>query len=190
MTANITIIGTVATEPRLTTFDNGGCRASFRLAESERRFDRETGQWLQTTTNWYGVNAARSLGENVAKSLHKGDRVIVTGKLKVRRWETADGRNGYSTEVEAEGLGHDLRFGSSSFTKSDYGQPQQVTDKPETAANVGSGWQAEVTTAGWHTPQAAEPHNSGEGQLEHETSQNESATAETPAEAQPAACAG
>lgn len=155
MSAHATIIGTVATVPKLTTFDNGGSKASFRLAANERRLDRATGQWVEGSTNWFSVNASRELGEHVVMSLRKGDRIVVTGKLRVRQWETAEGRNGYSVDIDAEGVGHDLRFGTSAFTKKEYAAKSAASSdsQPGEASDLAA--LAQVEQASWAAPAAA-----------------------------------
>lgn len=116
MTDIITLTGLVATTPRHLTTAEGLAITSFRLASSQRRFDRATQRWVDGDTNWYTVTGFRALAENTAVSVNKGDRVIVTGKLRIRDWENTD-RSGTTVEVEAETLGHDLLWGVSSYTR-------------------------------------------------------------------------
>ena len=77
----ITVRGYVATEVRSTTADSGLAIASFRMRTTERRYDREAGSWVDGQTNWYSVSLFRQLATNAAFSVHKGDRVVVTGRL-------------------------------------------------------------------------------------------------------------
>jgi single-strand DNA-binding protein len=116
MTDNITLTGLVATTPRHITTSEGLAITSFRLASSQRRFDRASNRWVDGDTNWYTVSSFRALAENSATSVSKGDRVIVTGKLRIRDWENTD-RSGTTVEVEAEALGHDLTWGVASYTR-------------------------------------------------------------------------
>lgn len=67
-------------------------------------------------TNWYTVSAFRSLAEHSAESVNKGERIVVTGKLRIRDWENTD-RSGTTVEIEADSLGHDLTWGTSSYTR-------------------------------------------------------------------------
>lgn len=62
------------------------------------------------------MSAFRQLADHVKSSLHQGDGVIVTGKLKLREWENAE-RKGMSADIDAEAIGHDLRWGASAFAK-------------------------------------------------------------------------
>jgi single-strand DNA-binding protein len=116
MTDNITLTGLVATTPRHLTTSEGLAITSFRLASSQRRFDRASNRWVDGDTNWYTVSSFRALAENAANSVSKGDRVIVTGKLRIRDWENTD-RSGTTVEVEADALGHDLTWGVASYTR-------------------------------------------------------------------------
>ncbi|MEY4039605.1 MAG: hypothetical protein RLZZ52_473 [Actinomycetota bacterium] len=118
MTDTITLSGLVATTPRHLTTSEGLAITSFRLASSQRRFDRATQRWVDGDTNWYTVSSFRALADNAAASVNKGDRVIVTGKLRIRDWENTD-RSGTTVEVEAETLGHDLLWGLSTYTRNE-----------------------------------------------------------------------
>lgn len=121
MTDTITLAGLVATTPRHLTTSEGLAITSFRLASSQRRFDRPTNRWVDGDTNWYTVSSFRALAENVAVSVNKGDRVIVSGKLRIRDWENTD-RSGTTVEVEAETIGHDLAWGISRYTRNSSSQ--------------------------------------------------------------------
>lgn len=116
MTDIITLTGLVATTPRHLTTSEGLAITSFRLASSLRRFDRPTQRWVDGDTNWYTVSSFRALAENVAVSVNKGDRVVVSGKLRIRDWENTD-RSGTTVEVEADNIGHDLLWGITSYTR-------------------------------------------------------------------------
>lgn len=117
MNNSFSTVGTVATDPQQYVFENGSVKCGFRLAVSERRKDRDTGAWVDAGTNWFTVNVYRTLAEHGLLSLRKGDRVFVSGRLHIKQWEKPDGRSGISAEIDAEALGHDLRFGTTAFTK-------------------------------------------------------------------------
>jgi len=106
-TDTITLTGLVATTPRYLTTSEGLTIASFRLASSQRRYDRGLGRWVDGDTNWYTVSSFRSLADNVAESVNKGDRVFVQGRLRLREWGNDNG-SGMTVEVEADIIGHDL----------------------------------------------------------------------------------
>jgi single-strand DNA-binding protein len=112
----ITLTGLVATTPRHITTSEGLAITSFRLASSQRRYDRTQQRWVDGETNWYTVSAFRNLAQNSATSVSKGDRVIVTGRLRIRDWENTD-RSGTTVEVEADSVGHDLVWGTAVYTR-------------------------------------------------------------------------
>jgi len=116
MAETYTAVGLVATTPRNIVTSEGLSITSFRLAAGSRRFDKESATWIDGETNWFTVVAFRQLAENASKSLAKGDRVVVSGRLKVRDWDNGE-RTGTAIEIEADSLGHDLLFGTSTFEK-------------------------------------------------------------------------
>lgn len=90
--------------------------ASFRVG-STPRFNRG-GEWVSGETSWFTVNCWRGLGRNVAESVHKGDAVVVQGRVKVDVWEREEGQApSVSWVVEATFVGHDLNRGTSYFAK-------------------------------------------------------------------------
>lgn len=114
----ITISGLIATTPRHLTTPDGLDITSFRLASSHRKFDRVSMEWKDGETNWYTITAFRKLAVNAGSSLGKGDRIIVTGKLRIRDWDNGE-RTGTSVEVEADAIGHDLSWGTTTFTRTE-----------------------------------------------------------------------
>ncbi len=116
MSDTITITGLIATTPRHVVTGEGLPITSFRLASSQRRFDKATSTWVDASTNWYTVTAFRQLAINVVPSLSNGDRIIVSGRVRIRDWQTDD-RTGTNVEIEAETLGHDLFWGTAVFTR-------------------------------------------------------------------------
>jgi len=112
----ITLTGVVGSEPRAVTTNEGLAITSFRLASSQRRFDRGQDKWIDGDTNWYTVTAFRQLAANTAVSVKKGDRVVVSGRLKIREW-TAGDKKGTNVDIEADALGHDLSWGTAAFSR-------------------------------------------------------------------------
>jgi single-strand DNA-binding protein len=102
-----TITGVVATPPKHYVTAAGVAITSFRLASGQRRFDKGRNTWVDGDTNWYTVSGFRHLAFNLARSINKGDHVLVTGRLRVRNWEKDD-RRGTSMDLEADAVGHDL----------------------------------------------------------------------------------
>ncbi|MEY3383581.1 MAG: hypothetical protein RLZZ212_168 [Actinomycetota bacterium] len=124
----IAVRGLIATTPRQVVTESGLTVVSFRLASSFRRFDVEKQAWVSSDTNWYTVSGFRKLAENSANSLSKGDRVLVSGKLKIRDWDNGE-RSGTSVEIEADAIGHDLTFGTTSFERT--GQLEEEDSETE-----------------------------------------------------------
>ena len=117
MTDTITLIGLVATTPRHLITSEGLPITSFRLASNQRRFDRPSNTWVDAGTNWYTITAFRQLAINVVGSIQKGDRVVVAGRLRIRDWENGE-KKGTNIELDADAIGHDLSWGTASFTRS------------------------------------------------------------------------
>ncbi|MCW3494333.1 single-stranded DNA-binding protein [Microbacterium sp. SSM24] len=116
MNDTITITGNLANDPELKHTQDGLVIASFRVGSGRRRFDKPSNAWVDAGTNWYAVSAFRSLGEHVHASLRRGDRVVLTGRLRIRSWENGTAR-GTAVEIEADAIGHDLMWGTTVFTK-------------------------------------------------------------------------
>ncbi len=113
---SFSVTGLVATTPRHLVTQDGLPITSFRLAASTKKFDKQTNRWADGETNWFTVTSFRQLAINSATSVSKGDRVVVMGRLRVRDWDNGE-RAGTSVEIEAETLGHDLVWGSSTFVR-------------------------------------------------------------------------
>ena len=109
MIDSITLTGIVATDPRHIVTTDGLAITTFRLASGQRRFDRATNSWVDAETNWYTVSTFRLLARNVARSVQKGQHVMLTGKLRLREWKSGE-RAGMTIEVAAESIGHDLNW--------------------------------------------------------------------------------
>lgn len=133
MPDTITLTGLVATTPKHIVTHEGLQITSFRLASTQRKFDRTEQKWVDADTNWYTVTAFRQLAAHAVLSIFKGQRIIVTGRLRIREWQT-DEKSGTAVEVDAEALGHDLTFGTSEFTRTPAATP--APDTAETAATA------------------------------------------------------
>lgn len=117
MSDTISVTGLIATPPKYIVSASGLSVTTFRFASTQRRFDRAAQKWVDGDTNWYTVATFRQLAINVNASLQKGQRVIVTGKLRVRDWAT-DEKRGTNVEIDADSVGHDLTWGTTIFTRS------------------------------------------------------------------------
>lgn len=116
MQDTITLRGRIATEPSERTTHTGVTVVNFRLATTERRFDRSTGDWVDAHTNWYNVAVFGRQGTNVLQSTKKGNPVVVHGRQRIRDWSTED-RSGTSVDVVAEAVGLDLNYGTCAYNK-------------------------------------------------------------------------
>jgi single-strand DNA-binding protein len=132
---SITLIGNVGSAPKHTM---NGTRhiTTFRLASNQRRFDREKNIWVDGDPNWYTVKAFNQFAVNVAASIAKGDPVVVTGRLRVRDWES-DERSGTNVDVEADAIGPNLFWGKTSFDKVASSSPSR--EEAREAEDPGSG---------------------------------------------------
>ena len=130
MSESFTVSGLVATTPRHLVTQEGLPITSFRLASSKRRFDRTKKIWVDGETNWFTINSFRQLAINSASSISKGDRIVVSGRLKVRDWDNGE-RSGTSVEIEADSLGHDLVWGTTQFSRTVLVREDPEDDEPE-----------------------------------------------------------
>lgn len=163
MTDNITLIGFVATPPKHTVTGEGLPITSFRLASTQRRFDRAQGRWADGETNWYTITTFRQLAINSAGSVSKGDRVIVSGRLRIRGWEVGD-RSGTNIDVEADAVGHDLSWGTTAFTRTIVSAPVRTGADVEGESDAVAGAEAATgDAAGFPSAAAVERSESQDG---------------------------
>ena len=116
MTEQISVAGLVATMPRHLVTADGLPVTSFRLVAANRKYDKSTRRWIEADSNWFTVSCFRQLAVNTSGSINKGDRVVVTGRLRIREWDNGD-KSGTSVEIEADAIGHDLSWGTANFTR-------------------------------------------------------------------------
>ena len=114
---NITIIGNVVSEPELRFTPNGAAVANFRIANTPRRYNNQTNQWEDGEALFLTCNAWKQLGENVANTLTKGMRVIVTGKLKARSYQTKEGENRTVHEIDVDEVGPSLKYATAQVAR-------------------------------------------------------------------------
>jgi single-strand DNA-binding protein len=113
----ITIVGNLTDQPELRFTNSGAAVASFTVASTPRVRDRDTGSWRDGDTLFLRCTLWRQAAENAAESLTKGSRVILTGRLRQRSYDTADGQRRTVTEVEVDELGASLRHATATVTK-------------------------------------------------------------------------
>ncbi len=128
----VTVVGNLTGDPELRFTPNGHAVANFRVAVTPRV--REGDQWKDGETSFFRVNVWRQLAENTAETLTKGTRVIVTGKLRNRSWETDNGETRTVTEIEADEIGPSLKFATAKVERtsrsSSAGSSGQFNDEP------------------------------------------------------------
>lgn len=122
METAISMAGNVGTEVDYTSGE-GYSFASFRLAATPRI--RRGGEWTDGETVWTTVQAVNRTAENVRASVHKGEAVVVVGRLRARRWVGQDGQQHERLVLEAKSVGHDLARGTSRFTRNERMAPAE-----------------------------------------------------------------
>ncbi len=155
MSDTITVVGNIATTPDNRTTSTGVQITTFRVASTQRRLDRVTGRWEDVHTNWFSVSAYRGLAEHAFTSLHKGDRVVLTGRLRVRNWDNGT-RQGTAVDIDAEAIGHDLQWGTTVFSKDEHNPGSAVAPHTDTwaTAPVPGTPAAGRSDGGWSVPGA------------------------------------
>src|SRR5438876_9994982 len=131
---SVTLVGNLTDDPELRFTAQGAAVANFRIAVSKRIKDPQTNEWKDGDTSFFRINVWRQLAENVAESLARGMRVIVTGTLKMRQWETQEGEKRSVVEVEATEVGPSLKWATAKIEK--------------TSRQAGGA----ATTGAWHAP--------------------------------------
>ncbi len=124
MSSNVTLIGNITRDPELRYTAGGQAIATFGIAVNRRWQNRQTQAW-EESTSFFDVVCWGDLGTNVADSLGKGDRVIVTGRLEQRSWETQDGEKRSKIEVVADEVGPSVRWATARPEKTDRRGPGQ-----------------------------------------------------------------
>ena len=114
---DLTVVGWIGTDVRIHHESDGGVPfTTFRLGSTRRWFDKQAGVWRDAQTEWFNVKVWRTTALNAARSLRKGDPVIVQGLLSTEEWVGADGPR-TSLVLDASALGPNLAFGSSHFAR-------------------------------------------------------------------------
>lgn len=119
---NITVVGNIVADPELRFTPSGAAVANFRIASTPRQFNKQTNQWEDQEALFLTCNVWRQAAENVAESLQKGMRVIVTGRLRQRSYQTREGEQRITMEVEVDEIGPSLTFATAQVTRN----PRQV----------------------------------------------------------------
>ncbi|QWT24645.1 single-stranded DNA-binding protein [Subtercola sp. PAMC28395] len=155
----ITVVGNLTGDPELRYTQNGLAVANFTIASTPRTFDRASNDWKDGEALFLRASVWREFAEHVAGSLTKGSRVVATGRLRQRSYETKEGEKRTSIELEVDEIGPSLRYATAQVTRASSsgnsgggrGQVSGGGDEPWAAsapASANSGGGADV----WNTP--------------------------------------
>lgn len=117
----ITVIGNLVADPELRFTPSGAAVANFRIASTPRTFDRQANEWKDGEALFLTCSAWRDMAENVAESLTRGSRVIVSGRLKSRSYETKEGEKRTVMELDVDEIGPSLRYATAKVAKTSRG---------------------------------------------------------------------
>ena len=153
----ITVVGNLTADPELRYTQAGLPVANFTIASTPRNFDRQANEWKDGEALFLRASVWREFAEHVAGSLTKGSRVIATGRLKQRSYETREGEKRTAIELEVDEIGPSLRYATAQVTRAAGGsssggggqsRPQQVADEPWSTPGSSTGGGADA----WSTP--------------------------------------
>ncbi|WP_306874248.1 single-stranded DNA-binding protein [Arthrobacter bambusae] len=167
----ITVIGNLTADPELKFSPSGSAVANFTVASTPRTFDRQSNEWKDGETLFLRASVWREAAENVAESLTKGMRVIVSGRLKSRSYETKEGEKRTVIEIEVEEVGPSLRYAKVNRTQrgtgpggpggNGFGGPGGTTQPGGTGASLPQDdpWATQSTSnaSGWGNGPDTEP---------------------------------
>src|SRR3954449_10039932 len=117
----ITIIGNLTNDPELRFTPSGAAVANFTVASTPRNFDRQSNEWKDGETLFMRCSVWRDAAENVAESLTRGTRVIVSGRLRSRTYDTKEGEKRTVVELEVDEVGPSLRYATTKVSKTSRG---------------------------------------------------------------------
>lgn len=127
---NITVVGNIVADPELRFTPAGAAVANFRVASTPRRYNSQTNQWEDGEAMFLTCNVWRQAAENVAETLSKGMRIIVSGRLKQRSFQTREGENRTVFEIDVDEVGPSLKYATA-----------QVNRNPREGGNFSGGGQ-------------------------------------------------
>ncbi len=113
----ITVVGNLTADPELRFTPSGAAVANFTVASTPRTFDRQTNEWKDGEALFLNCSVWRQAAENAAESLQRGMRVVVTGRLKARSYETREGEKRTVFEIDVDEIGPSLRYATAKVTK-------------------------------------------------------------------------
>jgi len=142
----VTIVGNLADDPELRYTQGGVAVVSVRVGSTPRTLNRQTNAWEDGETVWVRCTAWRDLAENVAQTLTKGNRVIVTGRLKApSAYQAANGEARASLELEIDEIGPSLRYATAAITR-------RAREAGSTDANPWGDSAPKAANDGWANP--------------------------------------
>ena len=157
----ITMIGNLVDDPELRFTPSGAAVAKFRVASTPRYLDKATNEWKDGESLFLQCQIWRQAAENVAESLTKGMRVILSGRLKQRSYETKEGEKRTVFEVEVDEVGPSLRNATAKVTRTQRAGGSGGAAAPSAADSFGDDpWAAATTSSaggGWGTSTTDEP---------------------------------
>jgi single-strand DNA-binding protein len=118
MSSNVTIVGNLTRDPELRYTPNGAPVATFGVAVNRRWQNRDSQQW-EESVSFFNITCWRDLAQNVSESLEKGSRVVVTGRLEQRSWETQNGERRSVVEIVADEVGPSLRWATATVNRNE-----------------------------------------------------------------------
>jgi single-strand DNA-binding protein len=116
--STVTIVGNVTRDPEIRYTAGGAAKATFGVAVGRRWQNRQTNEW-EEQTSFFNVVCWREMAENVSESIGKGSRVVVTGRLEQRSWETDNGDKRSVVEIVADEVGPSLRWATAAVTRNE-----------------------------------------------------------------------
>jgi single-strand DNA-binding protein len=153
--AMFAVSGYVATQPVKRVTKNGTVTLSMRVAWTPRVIDKATGDWTDQETSFVSVTCFRKVAENAAKSLRRGDAIVLRGTLKVREYTDQAGVKRSSVDVVADSIGHDMAKGTSHYTKGSQHAEQTAEEYQSSTAAERQPLPGDVAALGGASGQAA-----------------------------------
>ena len=120
---SVTLVGNITRDPELRFTNAGQPTANFGLAVNRRWQNRQTQEW-EEATSFFTIVCWREMAENVSESLSRGARVVVTGRLEQRTWETEEGEHRSKVEITADEVGPSLRFATADVHRTERREAQ------------------------------------------------------------------
>ena len=145
----VTVCGNLTADPELRFTPSGAAVANFTVASTPRKFDKQANEWKDEPTLFMRCSVWRDAAENVAESLDRGTRVIVTGRLKQRSYETKEGENRTVVELDVDEVGPSLKSASAKVSRTAR-QGTQGSQQAQTGG--GDPWAAAAPAATTDSP--------------------------------------